>query len=441
MSQIVWNRKRISTYTLKSTTTQNQIQDLFRCSLWYSLDDNNEPGKLVSPSKTFHMNYHLDGHGLHGTLLASAAQKACRRRCWKLMLYCLGLLGRDGKWKYVIKKLLLYSVEDTNRMAVPDLRDKLVDGVKKAKQYWPRPGRPPQAEFLNHMRDLILLVCAAPKSRLCDHAICASPKWLLDIESKEGKQPRKYPQLAQTFVQAIKQRDWKRSIALMYLCRILFPNTWQQLWRHCPESETYAQWLRVFPGQWSQELLMVESLLTMGQPWASRDVQKLDWYDNRQQATVFWDKLMQAPLNYQLRSWIRWDAWLDKVWDKHTFRGNGGNSAITVRQRFPDLPDNLTIPDGPPLEHTSKMQHFFDVGAFLPEPALVDPFWQEAKTFFVQLETLKRHHTDYVAEKLQIGSYSKQRQQQQKFCAMLHTLALHKPAAKKRKLCDSNCRD
>jgi len=157
---------------------------------------------------------------------------------------------------------------------------------------------------------------------------------------------------------------------------------------------------------WCEELLMVESLLLLHPGWVSVD-QPLPAVD-KAEAWAFWQRLMAAELNYSLRTWIDWAYWEEIVWDKHTFRGNGGDSVKSLAERHPNVPEEFLFPDGPPIEVQSKMAHFFDVGVYIPDPVLRDPFWKPAREFLIRMEEQGRGALDYVSEVLELGSYSRQ---------------------------------
>lgn len=343
------------------------------------------------------------------------------------MLYCMGLLGREGKWKYVMKKLCLYSVEDTNVFADSSCRQRLLHNMREAKERWPMNPKNPTTNFTDKCFEMIYDMCISPKSRLCDHAICASPAWLLKMEAKEEKQPRQVKPLRSAFSKALQEKDWKKALSLMCLYRVLFPKNTRDLWPLCPNGSSYLSLMDQNGGtdMWCQELLMVESILTVHEPW--RQIRPANTLETRDKAAAkqFWDKLMTAPLDYEIRKWVDWTDWEDIVWDKHTVRGNGGDSVKSLSKRHPAVPPHLLAPDGPPIERTSKLEHFFDVGAFVPEPVIEDPFWLPGRRFMVQMENIGKSALEYVSETLNAGPFARSKKRHALDDGYLESLLAH----------------
>lgn len=354
---------------------------------------------LISP-----MNYHLDGHGLHGTLLASAAQKASRRHEWRLMLFCMGLFVRAGKLRYVLKKLSLYMVEDSNIFAAPTERAEFLTRLQHLKRRLPRA----KPEMLyDELFELVFLVCQAPKSRIVDHSICVAGQYALDLQTGKVSLPSIHARLQV----AVAEKNWQSALGLIYLTKLLHPNALTTLWAYLPRREYYSRLILSDFSLWNQELLMCESALHLrSEPFEPRDWPPVDWSTQRAEAKKFWTDLMVAPLNYELRGWIDWKPWIPIVWDKHTNRGHGQNTLQSLLARYPDVPEEFHEPDGPPMvSESSLMTQFFDVGVYLPREALVDPFWLAARTFFLQVEQLGKKHGDYVLSILESRSPQKRK--------------------------------
>ncbi len=338
------------------------------------------------------MNYHLDGHGLHGTLLASAAQKACRRHEWKLMLYCMGLFVRAGKIRYVLKKLCLYMVEDSNVFAAPLERADFLQRLKVFKRQ-PWEGKAATTALF----ELIYLVCMAPKSRIVDHSICVAAEWAVELSTP----PQSFLTIKNRLQEHVRQGEWKTALAYLYMCKELHYASLVSLWGVLPQKQYYSDLILGDPSLWNQELLMCEAVLHMHptpficQAWPVVN-------DNpREAAWDFWQKLMVAPLNYELRGWIDWQPWEELVWDKHTNRGNGQDTLASLLLKYANVPKEFHAPDGPPIQHElSKMQEFFDHGVWLPREALVDPFWKAARDFFVRIESMGFKHQAYFRKHL-----------------------------------------
>jgi len=341
------------------------------------------------------MNYHLDGHGLHGTLLASAAQKACRRHEWKLMLYCMGLFVRAGKVRYVLKKLCLYMVEDSNVFAAPRERADFLQRLKNFKRQQPWEGQSATTALF----ELIYLVCMTPKSRLADHSICVAAEWAVELTRKTPA--LNFLTIKNRLQEHVRQGEWKPALAYVYMCKELYYPSLHSLWNVMPEQQYYSDLILGDPTLWNQELLLCESILHLHPTFVRRDWPVVSEHP-REAAWDFWQKLMVAPLNYELRGWIDWQPWEELVWDKHTNRGNGQDTLATLLLKYPDVPKAWHAPDGPPMKHArSKMEAFFDHGSWLPRETLVDPFWQGARDFFVRVESLGFKHGEYFRKHLE----------------------------------------
>jgi hypothetical protein len=319
---------------------------------------------------------------------ASLLQKAVRRRSIRESMFAAAILLRDKCQKWLINRLLLFTVEDTNIILEPILRKNMVNlagSVNDEKVDWDHVSEKMSAVVF----EMVFLVTNSEKSRVCDNIAHSAPIYAKSVIEHTNDSESEMIANVREFIQ---WEDWKSVIGLLYLMKKYFGV--ETCWKVFPHGRMKRRrdihsWLEI-----CEQVAML-----CWKPEGNR----LPYQLNKSAAKILWSELMTSKRDYNLRHYIDWELWVDVVLDKHTARGKGKDTTwslinhISEKDRDPcNQTDNRwsmnSLPDG--KGKSRGIEHFFSRGAYLSPVIISDPFLSDARKdkeeVLKQLDMVKR---------------------------------------------------
>lgn len=359
------------------------------------------------------MNRRTAGALIRVDILVSLLQKACRRRKPKEALFACALLCRENLWGWVLRRLIVISMEDTNSVTEPYLHERIYRLSNEILPILRRRGVSRNTEASRRrIFQLCIEICVATKTRMVANAAAAALYFMArdrnEILNNESIQDLDdLLQFAHAeWHKAWESKDkesllkWTAVIEVMGATHKIYGlnRLWGFLTTETYHGETVTMTYNMAYHQklngktighprlalYEAIVLRLEPVRALGDqheyPSSRLSKEKLISLEK------YWNSLFERPLEISLRKEVNWDVWLPFVGDKHTALGKGRNTLAELVRKY-ELPDNFSHePDGTGYNRPSNILHFFQRAAIVRGEMMDDPYVDVSREFYLSIE-------------------------------------------------------